>query len=234
MELVPITPAQFNRAAGDDAELAPWRILRRTIQAMFDAPDYPSAARFVAACSEIAERAAHHPDIDLRYPGRVRVALTTHATGGLTTLDADVARQITAAATDGGLTVSSRPPVEILTVAIDTDDPARLRPFWMAVLDYRDAADELADPLRIGPNVWFQVSDEPRVGRNRIHLDLYVPEDQVIERLQDALAAGGRVVTDDYAPAWWVLADADGNEVCLSTWHEPGDVDTPESTAWPA
>jgi 4a-hydroxytetrahydrobiopterin dehydratase len=32
-----------------------------------------------------------------------------------------------------------------------------------------------------------------------------------------AIAAGGHLVTDEHAPAWWVLADAEGNEVCVAT-----------------
>jgi 4a-hydroxytetrahydrobiopterin dehydratase len=37
-------------------------------------------------------------------------------------------------------------------------------------------------------------------------------------RVAAALAAGGHLVTDQYAPMWWVLADAEGNEVCVATW----------------
>jgi len=33
-----------------------------------------------------------------------------------------------------------------------------------------------------------------------------------------ALSAGGRLVTDEHAPAWWTLADAEGNEVDVATW----------------
>jgi 4a-hydroxytetrahydrobiopterin dehydratase len=31
----------------------------------------------------------------------------------------------------------------------------------------------------------------------------------------DTIAAGGRLVTDEHAPDWWVLADAEGNELCI-------------------
>jgi len=34
-----------------------------------------------------------------------------------------------------------------------------------------------------------------------------------------ALAAGGRLVSDAAAPAFWVLADAEGNEACICTWQ---------------
>ena len=31
-------------------------------------------------------------------------------------------------------------------------------------------------------------------------------------RVAAAIAAGGVLVTDEYAPSWWTLADAEGNE----------------------
>jgi 4a-hydroxytetrahydrobiopterin dehydratase len=34
-----------------------------------------------------------------------------------------------------------------------------------------------------------------------------------------ALAAGGRLVSDEHAPEWWTLADAEGNEVDVATWQ---------------
>lgn len=93
-------------------------------------------------------------------------------------------------------------------------------PFWAAVLGYEPVEDdELADPQRLGPRVWFQQLDEPRPVRNRIHLDVAVAHDEVEGRIARALAAGGRLVSDDHAPAFTILADADGNEACLCTWQ---------------
>ena len=54
--------------------------------------------------------------------------------------------------------------------------------------------------------------------RNRIHVDVFVPHDQAEERVAAALAAGGRLVSDEHAPAWWTLADAEGNEADVATW----------------
>jgi hypothetical protein len=54
--------------------------------------------------------------------------------------------------------------------------------------------------------------------RNRIHIDVWVPHDQAEARIAAAIAAGGHLVTDQYVPAWWVLADAEGNEACVATW----------------
>ena len=70
-----------------------------------------------------------------------------------------------------------------------------------------------------GPAVWFQRMDAPRPQRNRIHFDVSVPHDEAEVRIQAALEAGGRVVYDAQAPAFWVLADAEGNEACVTTWQ---------------
>ena len=45
-----------------------------------------------------------------------------------------------------------------------------------------------------------------------------VPHDQAEARVAAAIAAGGHLVTDEWAPAWWTLADAEGNEVDVATW----------------
>jgi 4a-hydroxytetrahydrobiopterin dehydratase len=46
-----------------------------------------------------------------------------------------------------------------------------------------------------------------------------VPHDQAPARLEAALAAGGRLLSDAAAPAFWVLADPEGNEACITTWQ---------------
>ena len=82
-----------------------------------------------------------------------------------------------------------------------------------------DPIHDVLDRRGVGPAVWFQQMDEPRPQRNRIHLDVVVPEDEVQERMAAALAAGGTLLTDRYAPSFWVLADPEGNEACLCTWQ---------------
>jgi 4a-hydroxytetrahydrobiopterin dehydratase len=77
---------------------------------------------------------------------------------------------------------------------------------------------DLIDPNGQGPTFWFQQMDAPRPQRNRIHVDISVPHDQAEARVAAAIAAGGHLVTDLNAPAWWVLSDAEGNEACVATW----------------
>jgi 4a-hydroxytetrahydrobiopterin dehydratase len=124
--------------------------------------------------------------------------------------------------------------VQGIEIAVDAMDIAAVRPFWQTVLDYVDEPgagpeDALVDPLGQGPPVWFQQMDAPRPQRNRIHLDVSVPPDAAQARIAATLAAGGRLLSDEEAPAFWVLADPEGNEVCVCTWEgrDPPDGDGP-------
>ena len=215
MQYTSISADQFAQLDGLDD----WRVVVNAIHATFRAGTFPAATAFASAIATIAEDAAHHPDIDIRYPDRVHVVLTTHFTGGLTTIDVDVARQISAVAKAGEM-ASAPTGVQGVEIAIDTTHPDQIRPFWAAVLGYTEVDGALVDPLRIGPPLWFQQMDMDRVGRGRFHLDVSVAEDAAQERIAAALAAGGTMVSDKYAKSWWILADADGNEACVCTWQD--------------
>jgi 4a-hydroxytetrahydrobiopterin dehydratase len=215
MEYTQLTAPEFDALDG----LGDWRYLLGAIHATFQAGSYPAAAQLVVAFADAAERAVHHPDIDIRYPGRVHVVLTTHATGGLTTLDVDLAREYSAIAAAAGA-VADAHAAEAIEIALDTTDADAIRPFWAAVLGYREVDGNLVDPRRVGPPMWFQQMDEPRRERGRFHLDITVPHDVAEARTEAALAAGGTLVTDRHARSWWVLADAEGNEACICTWQD--------------
>ena len=111
-----------------------------------------------------------------------------------------------------------------LEIAIDALDIAAVRPFWKAITEYVDEptvdlSDGLIDPIGRGPAIWFQQMDAPRPQRNRIHLDIDVPHEAAHARIDAAIAAGGTLLSDDAAPAFWVLADPEGNEACICTWQ---------------
>lgn len=215
MKYTPVAAEEFATLEGLDD----WRVISNAIHADFRAGSFPAAASFASAVALAGEARDHHPDIDIRYPDRVRVVFTTHATGGLTTLDVELAREISAIASRSGH-ASERSAAQVLEIAIDTTDANRIRPFWAAILGYRDIDGLLLDPLRIGPPVWFQQMDAPRNERARFHIDISVAHDVADARISAALAAGGTLVTDRFARSWWVMADADGNEACISTWQD--------------
>ncbi|MFZ4719206.1 MAG: VOC family protein [Ilumatobacteraceae bacterium] len=193
-----------------------WRTIVHTAHAEFRAPTFADAGRLIGAIAAAADVADHHPEVSLRYPGIVRVALSSHDAGGLTGRDERLARTIDQLAEEHRaepLTVST----QVVTIAIDTMDADRILPFWKAAFAYRDAGGALVDPAGVGPAIWFQQMDEPRPQRNRVHLDVYVSADQAEARVAAVVAAGGTLVTDRFAPSWWVMADADGNEACICT-----------------
>jgi 4a-hydroxytetrahydrobiopterin dehydratase len=202
----------------DALGLTDWRYAVGTVQAAFRAGSFPDATGFAGEVARLAEDQGHHPDIDVRYPDRVIVRLTTHAVEDVTSRDVDLAGAISALAAERGIAAEPHA-VQMIELAIDAIDIAAIRPFWAAVLAYRvDNYGNLVDPLGRGPAVWFQEMDAPRPQRNRIHFDVTVPHESAEQRVADALAAGGRLVSDARARAFWVLADAEGNEVCVCTW----------------
>jgi 4a-hydroxytetrahydrobiopterin dehydratase len=83
------------------ATLPGWTREGDAIVKIFDCRDFPSAIAFVTRLGYAAERADHHPDLDVRWK-RVRVLLTTHDAGGLTAKDIALAAAADRAA--GGLT----------------------------------------------------------------------------------------------------------------------------------
>ncbi len=211
-----VTAPEFADTDGVDD----WRFILGMIVAEFEVGSFPAGAALTSAIADAAEAADHHPEVRLRYPGRVRVQITTHSVGGLTNLDVDLARSISALAAEAGATSHPADTWE-LEIALDTMDADRIRPFWKAVLAYDEVAGgALVDPDRRGPALWFQTMDAPRTERNRFHLDVSVPHDVAEGRVAAALAAGGTLVSDRRARAFWVLADADGNEACVCTWQD--------------
>jgi 4a-hydroxytetrahydrobiopterin dehydratase len=185
--------------------------------------------------ADVAGRAAALPGVeghlrmDIR-ADRLLLSLQTVEAGWVTTRDAELARQLSAVTEEFRLTTQPGADgpgrsVQMIEIGIDAMEIARIRPFWKAVLAYADEPgrpgpeDALVDPLGQGPAVWFQQMDAPRPQRNRIHLDISVPHDEAPRRIEATLAADGKVVSDAEAPAFWVLADPEGNEACITTWQ---------------
>lgn len=187
------------------------------LRGAFRAPSFAAAAEFVAAVGRVSDELDHHPHIELRYPGIVAIAITTHAVGGLSDADTHVAVAVSELAATMGV-APAQGSTQALEIALDTVDADAIRPFWAAVLGYVERDGVLHDPAGAGPPMWFQDMDPPRRERGRFHLDVSVAHDEAEARVAAALTAGGRLVSDANARSWWVLADAEGNEACVSTW----------------
>ncbi|HYS35132.1 MAG TPA: VOC family protein, partial [Pseudonocardiaceae bacterium] len=135
----------------------------------------------------------------------------------------DLACRVQAAARDMTLTADTTR-LRFVQIGIDAVDVPAVRDFWRAVLGYeydpRPGVTDIYDPRRLNPPIFFQEmpasEQDRREQRNRIHIDLFVPDDQARARIDTAIAAGGRIVYDERAPAWWTLADPEGNELDIA------------------
>jgi Glyoxalase-like domain len=143
-----------------------------------------------------------------------------------------------------------------IQVTIDCADPGRLARFWADALGYRleeppdgfaswqdywvsrglppeeveDGYDSIVDPDGVRPRIWFQPVPEPKVVKNRVHLDLGVSGgrqvplptrrrrvDAEAERLVAAGAARLRVLSEEAVDHYAVvMADPEGKEFCLT------------------
>src|SRR5262245_28485942 len=139
-----------------------------------------------------------------------------------------------------------------IQVTFDCADPDRLASFWAMALGYRkqdppegyatwpeflaaqgipedqwNSASAIVDPEGRGPRLYFQRVPEPKVVKNRVHLDLnvgggrHVPLEErrvhvtaAVERLRGVGATQLRPV-EERGEYWVVMADPEGNEFCL-------------------
>ncbi len=212
-----------------------WRYLLDTAATAVPVAGLPDGLTVASAAIAAITATGDRPGRELRVDQRADRCLLSVPVGNtvlLHTSDLTAVRAVTDAVLASGhrldpsVMVGERS-VQTLEVAIDAVDIPAIRPFWRAVLGYVDdpsMLDEpdcgLIDPVHQQPTVWFQQMDAPRPQRNRIHLDLTVPEDEAETRLAAAIAAGGILLSDARANAFWVLADPEGNELCICTWQD--------------
>ena len=203
-----------------------WRYVLGEFRTEVRTGSLPLAADVAGRAAAVPE-AQGHLRMDVR-EDRLLLALQTAEIGAVTARDVDLARLITAAAEEFRLTTTAGEgdrTVQALEIGIDTMDVALIRPFWQAVLGYVDEApptcaqNGLVDPFGQGPAIWFQQMDAPRPQRNRLHFDVSVPHDEAHRRIEATIAAGGKLLSAAEAPAFWVLADPEGNEACVCTWQ---------------
>jgi pterin-4a-carbinolamine dehydratase len=210
-----LTPATFHRQPG----VSDWRVTNWGAQAVFLSSSLAQGARFLPAIVAAAERTAIEPDVDLRAEA-VIVRVHTRGAERIPARAAEFAAEVSRAAADLALTpdVSSIQCVDIYVAQHSATDT---RPFWTAALGYDPLGETDAfDPLRRGPQLAFNPIRGDRQGRGRTHIDVSVPADQAQARVAAVLAAGGRLVDDGHAPAWWTVASPDGHGIDIAAWMD--------------
>ena len=117
--------------------------------------------------------------------------------------------------------MANEPVGRVTTVMHDTADLDGAVRFWTKVLDldveYRDAHYcYLSGLAEGGPHLAFQAVPEPKQGKNRLHLDVRVPDRRVFAEY--VVSLGGRLVAEHDEPGfpvWMVMADPQENEFCV-------------------
>lgn len=199
------------------ANVPDWRMLSKAIHTRFQTGDFAAGLALVNEIGAAAEAADHHPDITLAY-GYVDVSLMTHDAGAVTDKDIALGQEISALAAERGIGAAPWA-VRDVEVALDTADLQGQGRFWSVLLTGEDDA-RTGDEIRDADGnllLWFQGTDEHETPRQRFHLDVWLPHDVAETRIAAALAAGGTMVREETAPSSWVLADPEGNRVCVCT-----------------
>ncbi len=110
------------------------------------------------------------------------------------------------------------------TMGIDTPDPGGLARWWAELLGWRityeDAEEVVLEPPAgspedgVAPDIAFFKVDDPKVVKNRLHIDLR-PDDRDLEVARAEAMGATRVDVGQGEPTWIVLADPEGNEFCI-------------------
>ena len=213
-----ITPAEFHRRDG----VADWRVTGSGPQAVFAATSLEQAARLVAPVVVAAESFGVLPDIDVR-PEAVVVRIPDRGDDGIPASAVDFAASVSRAAAE--LQLAPEPSrVQSVGIYVAQHSQADARPFFVAALGYEALGDtDAVDPLRRGPQLAFNPITGDAPARGRTHFDVFVPADEARQRVDAALAAGGRLVDDSYAPAWWSLASPENHGVDIASWTDSHD-----------
>ena len=111
--------------------------------------------------------------------------------------------------------------LEVGSVVIDCNDFQVMYEFWREALGYQPKYPPepdwviLTDPQRNNVNVSIGTVPEPRVGKNRLHLDLYTTDPK--EEIRRLLDLGARLFPRDPEPDedFTVLQDPEGNLFCV-------------------
>ena len=207
-----------------DAGLADWRKLAQRLHARFRTGDPGVGAAFVSDAVHAASAASLGDHLEATVsPTHVDLRVASHLEGGgiwVRPDDVTLARLLTDVAQRHEL-ASVPAEVSQVELALDTADDGRLGPFWAALLTGDAGAvvhDTVFDPTGQLPSMWFQGTEPHESPRQRWHLDVWVAPEAAEARITAAVAAGGAVVDDSEAPSFTVLADPDGNKVCVCTY----------------
>jgi predicted enzyme related to lactoylglutathione lyase len=131
-------------------------------------------------------------------------------------------RDASAAEAPAGAKVRDDLPVATIGLVLDCEDPEALAEFWAAALGYTNVGSAgsyvlLLPPDPTQPKLLLQRVPEPKSSKNRMHLDILANDiDAEAARLESIGARRvSSAVLSEFGMRWHVLADPEGNELCV-------------------
>ena len=110
--------------------------------------------------------------------------------------------------------------IDHLVLTLDVVDLERQTAFWCAAFGYEHRGGvgqyhSLVDPSGTLPKLLLQRVAEPKVAKNRLHMDFHVADVEAQATRVEALGAERVERTDEFGIHWVTLRDPEGNEFCL-------------------
>lgn len=208
-------------------QLPGWTVVDGRLEISVRAEDFTQAIEFINRFTNFAEAQDHHPDFDVRY-NTVRMRVVSHDVGHLTNRDIRFATAVDVLIDEMQLKRQPEKITRTQLVLVSTD-VSSIKPFWQAVLDFKQAKDDediLVDRSDVLPPLVFQQFTDSNADQEdvnisgafgRAHLDVFVPNELAAVRVEAAVEAGGKLLNDIHAPVEWELSDADGNRAFVRT-----------------
>jgi 4a-hydroxytetrahydrobiopterin dehydratase len=195
-----------------------WVVLHGGPVAAFSVGSLAEAARLAAAVAEV--EGLDEGTVALTATARWLTVRLTREVWGIEERHIGIARAVSAVARAHGAR-ADRSAVQEVQIAIAAKPDALDVGFWRAVLGYdTKAPDNGIDPLGDSSTFWMQDLNPDKPLRHAMHIDVSLAREQAEARLAAALAAGGQIVDESSAPAWWILSDRAGNKVCIASWPD--------------
>ena len=183
-------------------QLPGWTVVDGRLEISVRAEDFTQAIEFINRFTNFAEAQDHHPDFDVRY-NTVRMRVVSHDVGHLTNRDIRFATAVDVLIDEMQLKRQPEKITRTQLVLVSTD-VSSIKPFWQAVLDFKQAKDDediLVDRSDVLPPLVFQQFTDSNADQEdvnisgafgRAHLDVFVPNELAAARVEAAVEAGGK------------------------------------------
>ena len=116
-----------------------------------------------------------------------------------------------------------------LGLVLDCAEPERLAEFWSAAIGYTTLGGAgsyvlLVDEAGQQPKLLLQRVSEPKVGKNRMHLDIETPDigAEAARLVELGATRVSESTMSEHGTTWIRMSDPEANEFCVCDAGQPG------------